>query len=299
VGGGSRAAAAGSQRFRAEAVFVGLDGDVRTAEVLVDGPAPVGTWQIRVPLTPVAQAGLPTPREAQSSVSLHGITVRVASVLANPERTVVQLVTTAEPPFRFVRGLGGLFFDRQLKLRDDQGREYAELPGPGRISPDQGEGHTDDVLFPPLAADARSAELVVPFVVVAEQTDEKKIIVPIGGKQVGDSIPLDAALSLGSYPLVVKDAAILEQQSGQRMLALRLNLGDWREGRKLFGLERVLLDGQDRGYQFLPTDPASGVTEVRVALPEVHANQVAVVFRDAQVAVEGPWRLAVPMPASR
>jgi hypothetical protein len=89
-------------------------------------------------------------------------------------------------------------------------------------------------VFAPLAADARAAELVVPFMVVAEQTEETKLTVPIGGKQVGDSIPLDTALSLGSYPLIVRDAAILEQQSGQRMLALRLDLGDWREGRRLF-----------------------------------------------------------------
>jgi hypothetical protein len=152
-------------------------------------------------------------------------------------------------------------------------------------------------VFAPLAADARAAELVVPFMVVAEQTEETKLTVPIGGKQVGDSIPLDTALSLGSYPLIVRDAAILEQQSGQRMLALRLDLGDWREGRRLFGLERVLVDGQDRGYQFLPTDPASRVTEVRVALPEEHGDQVTIVFRNVQVAVEGPWRL--PGPASR
>jgi hypothetical protein len=75
------------------------------------------------------------------------------------------------------------------------------------------------VLFTPLAADARAAELVVPFVIVAEQTEETQLTVPIGGKEVGDSIPLDTALSLGSYPLVVIDAAILEQQSSQRMLA--------------------------------------------------------------------------------
>ena len=84
-------------------------------------------------------------------------------------------------------------------------------------------------MFAPLAADARAAELVVPFMVVAEQTEETKLTMPIGGKQVGDSIPLDTALSLGSYPLIVRDAAILEQQSGQQMLALRLDLGDWRE----------------------------------------------------------------------
>src|SRR5258708_31739002 len=107
MGGGSRAPAAGSQMFRAEAVFVRLDDDVRMAEVEVDGPAPVGTWHVRVPLTPVQQAGLPTAREAQGGVRLHGIAVRVASVVADRERTVVQLVATVEPPFRFVRGLGG------------------------------------------------------------------------------------------------------------------------------------------------------------------------------------------------
>jgi hypothetical protein len=45
-------------------------------------------------------------------------------------------------------------------------------------------------VFAPLAADARAAELVVPFMVVAEQTEETKLTMPIGGKQVGDSIPL-------------------------------------------------------------------------------------------------------------
>jgi hypothetical protein len=83
------------------------------------------------------------------------------------------------------------------------------------------------------------------------------------------------------------------------MLPLRLDLGDWREGRRLFGLEQVLVEGQDRGYQFLPADPASRVTEVCVVLPEEHGDQVTIVFRHVQVAVEGPWRLPVPVPASR
>ncbi|MBI4494893.1 MAG: hypothetical protein HY690_19130, partial [Chloroflexi bacterium] len=129
---GGAVAAGGSQTFRAEAIFVGLDADARTAEVVVDGPAPVGAWQVRVPLTLAQQAGLLAAREAQGAVSLHGITVRVASVLADRERTVVQLVATTEPPFRFVRGVGGFRGDRQLVLRDGQGREYAELRSPGR-----------------------------------------------------------------------------------------------------------------------------------------------------------------------
>lgn len=67
MGGGSRAAAAGPQRFRAEAVFVRLDDDVRIAEVVVDGPAPSAAGRYGFRSHPSSKPGCPRLRKRKAA----------------------------------------------------------------------------------------------------------------------------------------------------------------------------------------------------------------------------------------
>ena len=56
---GGAVATGGPQTFRAEAVFVGLNPDVRVAELEVTGPDPFGVWQVRVPSRPSRKRACP------------------------------------------------------------------------------------------------------------------------------------------------------------------------------------------------------------------------------------------------
>ncbi len=321
----------GLQRLDVEWTLDALAPEVRSVEVLLDAPAPLGNWTVEVPVVPLQKAGLPQAREVRSGLELHGITVGVTSVSASAEGTAVQLRAQADPQVGKVRSIGPLGLLRQLVLRDDRGREYLEKidllsqpPSLPRRSWSPGSNFTvltEDLLFPPLASDARSAEVVVPFVVISEQSGDASLRVPIGGKKVGERIPLDANLTLGSYSFRVTHAEIVDSSSkqlpmppGERRLVLQLDLGDWNGDRKLMGLGQLLLDGAE-SYGFSPSasDDGFGVSfppnpnegtdgqwkRVALVLPKDVPDQVTVTFRNADVAVQGPWRLQVPVGTER
>lgn len=260
-------------------------------------------------------------------MELHGITVGLTSVSASPAETVVQLRAQVDPQVGKLRSIGPSGLVRQLALRDDRGREYPEKVDLASQPPsfprrDWSPGPafavlTEDLLFPPLASDARSAEITVPFVVIGEESGEASLKVPIGGKKVGERIPLDASLTLGKHSFRVTYAEIIDSSSkqlpmppGERRLVLHLDLGNWNGDRKLMGLGGILLDGTP-GYGFSPSasdggfgvrfppNPNEGTDgqwkQVALVLPPNVGNQVTVTFRNPDVAVRGPWQLQVPM----
>ena len=101
---------------------------------------------------------------------------------------------------------------------------------------------------------------------------------------------------LGRYPVQVRGAEIVEQ-GGQRKLALALDLGEWQDGRKLVRPARIeVLDG-GRGFegQFSTAETAQW-TRLQIPLADHPPETLTILFRDAHVAVEGPWRLRVPRP---
>ncbi len=204
-----------TQSLRLERTFAGLDPSVRTVDVLLVAPPPIGNWDVRVPVVLVQQSGLPAAQEQTGSVTLHGITVSVANLAIDGQRTVIQLTGQAAPPVRFVRSLGRGGFPSQRVLRDDHGREYHEQPSTGRTFPDAGGHFTDDVAFPPLPANVRSAQLIIPFVIV-EETGEASVQVPLAGKQVGERIPLTTTVSLGGYPLLIGYSRLQGGTDGDR-----------------------------------------------------------------------------------
>ena len=300
--GGS--AAGGSQNISGEWTFDALRPEIRSAEVLVDSPAPFGNWKVQVPVIPVQQAGLPQAQEGGSSVKVHGITLSVTSVVPGAEVTAVKLASQADPQVGLVRSIGADTPERQLMLTDDLGREYlennyAELSSSRPTEFPDGT-RAEDILFPPLPADVRSAELVVPYVVVVEDVGTADLAVPVGGKKIGERIPIEATLALGPnsfrvpYGEIVKSDAI-GRRPGERTLVLHIELGSWQEDRMLTGIGQVLSDGTQVGVQ-LKTDGADGqLTQVRIPLYTGNEGQATVTFRNAAVAVRGPWRLRVPV----
>ncbi|HEY3078903.1 MAG TPA: hypothetical protein VGM69_03255 [Chloroflexota bacterium] len=90
----------GSTTFSADWTFEALDRSVRAADVLLEAPEPVGSWQVRVPLAPTADTGLTAAGEGGQSVTIGGVTLRVTGVAADAERTALEVVGSAAAPAR-------------------------------------------------------------------------------------------------------------------------------------------------------------------------------------------------------
>ncbi len=273
--------------------FSPLDLEVRMVTVAVEAPEPVGAWAVEVPLVPTETAGLSAGRPGIGETARNGVAIRIASAIADRQRTAIQLEARGTSPIRFVRGLGGAG-QQALVLRDDQGRTYRELPSLPQVWPDRGGAYLQDAVFPALPQDVRSAELLIPVAVVEEDTDEVKVSVPIAAARVGEPIPLNVSLQLGPYQLRAPSARIVDQR-GQRRLSLDLELGSRNEERTLVGVGRVWLNGQDRGFQ-AQSDGGSGQwSELSVELPDGIGDSVVLTLKQARAAVNGPWRLEVPL----
>jgi hypothetical protein len=224
---------------------------------------------------------------------------------------------------------------RRVFLQDEQGRTYEEVPFAFwlSVSQDLERVSTVDLLFPPLEPDAGSGELVLRYVTIDDDPGEATLVVPLAGKQPGDRIPLAARLMLGAYTFTVTAAEIVGPQlhspdeeqvlpldaswvfeqpydgraphppspePAGRELALHLEPGGWHAGRKLLRPMQVELNGRYRGVRCrLDPSGAGRWIRIRAPLPDDASAQVTVTFRTAQVAVEGPWRLALPLDRSR
>jgi hypothetical protein len=135
--------------------------------------------------------------------------------------------------------------------------------------------------------------VVVPFVAVAEQDGEASVTVPLAGRALDDEIPLAAELAMGPYPFRVPAARIVDL-FGRRLLRLDTDFGPRRDGRRLLGADRVLLDGHDLGFNMQQDDEDGHWSWVGIALPPEQPERVMVRFRYPLVAVAGLWRLRLP-----
>lgn len=294
----------GSPRiFGIERDFAALEPGVRAVDLDLDAASPVGSWSVSVPVVPVQQAGLPAARAGSAAVTHHGITVRIESAAADHQRTAVHLTAQAKAPAFAVRDIGGdHWLGQQLVLRDDRGREYKEIPPVGLsfLGPNCSVLHCNasDVVFPPLAPDARSATLVVPFVAVAETAGSATVQIPIAGRRPGDVIPLQTDLALGPYKLRVTGAKLLNT-GGHLLVVLQLDLGNWQNGRRLLGPELVQAEGGDPSSFGHSSGSFDRYTEESALVPPGVTDEVNITLVNAVVAVQGPWNLTVPLPAGR
>ncbi|MGH2599538.1 MAG: hypothetical protein ACRDJ9_09135 [Dehalococcoidia bacterium] len=288
-----------TQAFHVEGSFAPLNAPVREVEIILQGPEPVGAWTVRVPVIPIAEAGLTQARSGDSSATIDEITVRVAAVASDESRTVVQLVARARPPWRTIENIAG-FLDRfamlpRLELVDDQGRTYPQEFNPPRTFAAMAETWTEDLLFPPLAADAQSATLAIPFVTAVRDTPDASLFISLAGLKVDEQRALNETVILGAYSFRVTRVSIIAEQSGLE-LAIGLDLGDWRNGQKLVST-RLQLEGAPpaRFSAITSPDRTRQWTEVRLPLAQGIGDDLTLIFRGISVAVEGPWHLEIPV----
>lgn len=282
-----------------EATFAALDPNTRAVDIAVAGAAPLGTWAVRVPLVPVGEAALAPVREGSAGVTLHGITVRAASVAADPLGLGVQLTARADPALGVVRGLRPDAARGGLVLRDDHGRQYPERQPDLDGHPADADGVlTAGALFPPPAADARVATLTVPFVIVQEATGTATVRVPVAGYRAGDRLPVADDVAIGPYHLRVTDVTLAQDNKGHWRLWFTLDPGDWSpDGRKLVGPGFAAVDGgAPVGCGATMQGDVSQEIRRCVELPDGADHDVTVTFRQPVVAVRGPWDLDVPLP---
>lgn len=286
-----------------EQPFAPLDPATRAVEVRVDGPPPVGTWIVRVPVAPDAAGTLAVASPGGAVVTIGGVTLRVAGVAADGQGLAVQIAAQPGAGAVAVRALGEVdHAGRRLVLRDERGGALVESP-PTFSPPSPGADGTltDDVLFPTLPAGGTAATLTVPAVTVAEAGETAPLRIPLAGARPGAVIPLDATLAVGPYPVRVTGAEVVER-GGARTLLVHLTLGGGPPGRRLLGFAGATLDGR-------ATDPNEGryarpgastqVEAIGVPLPAGAGDTVTLTLRDPLVAVDGPWSLPVPLPGGR
>lgn len=287
--------------YQLEATFAALDPDTRVVDVRVEGAAPIGTWVIHVPVLPVGAAALAPAREGSAGVTLHGITVRAASVAADPLGLGVQLTARADPTLGVVRGVRPDGSRGALVLQDDRGRQYPERSPDFDGHPADADGTlTDGALFPPLAGDARTATLTVPVVVVQEAGGAATLAIPVAGHRAGDRLPVDGVVMIGPYPMRVTDVTLAQDNKGNWRLWFTMDLGDWSpDGRKLVGPGFAAVDGgAPTGCGATMHGDVSQEVRRCVALPGGADRDVTVTFRQPIVAIRGPWELAIPLPGA-
>jgi len=268
-----------------------LESRVHRVELRINGY--VGEWVVPIDLV-LFDTGLAATK-LTSSVSRHVITITLRNVSFGAEVTALNLEVVAEPPVRFVRGLGALHGMRRgpsrLVLRDDQGRLYQETDAvQGR--PRDPMGRVDVATFPPIPQDARALELEVPYVIAEEAVGAADIELPVTEPR---------PLVFGDFPIrVLRSGRVLPPpkaatRAGWDGISLELELGDWHGDRRLLMPGRVLVDDRDYGYRFGPMTPGDDqpVKSLEIPLSDpTTARRVS--FRYPTVQVRGPWVLRFP-----
>lgn len=281
--------------------FEPLPADLTKVELLVtQGGRVSSAW---LDLIPLESSGLSVREPTDASDTQHGITIRVHGVARSETATALDLEATAEAPVRFIRGIGALMGIRRgptkLKLRDEHGRAYDEVDPtlPPRGDP---TGRTDVAVFPTLAPDAHAIELIVEYVIVEESEGEIDVSLPVTEPR---------SFAFGPYPIRVLTARVVGPPSQQAIppgmrlgdqLRLDLDLGDWRNDRRLLNPGRVLADGTDHGFRWSPTDrptdanPTNAAQIQHIEIPVAEPDSVkTVTLRYPTVHVRGPWRIRV------
>jgi hypothetical protein len=278
--------------------FETLPADLTKVELVVtQGGRVSSAW---LDLIPLESSGLSRREPTDGSDTRNGITIRVHGVASSEIATALDLEATADAPVRFIRGIGALMGIRRgptkLKLLDEHGRTYGEVDPtvPPRGDP---TGRTDVAVFPTLEPDAHSIELIVEYVIVEESEGEIEVSLPVTEPR---------SFEFGPYPIRVLASRVVGPPSptmppGMHLgdqLRLDLDLGDWRNDRRLLNPGRVLADGTDHGFQWYPTDrptdanPTNDTQIQYLEIPVAEPNLVkTVTLRYPTVHVRGPWRI--------
>ena len=146
----------------------------KVATIVLSGE--IGDWRVEIPLyASTGQTKTPTAHPRARDTHL-GVTLELASVLFEQDRTVLQVLASTTPPIRFVRSLSSTFGRCSpadaLKLYDQDGNQYTEIEA-GALPPHP-VGLEHVVVFSALPAAARDLRLEVRWVTVSEagETEE-------------------------------------------------------------------------------------------------------------------------------
>ena len=291
MAGGESRPQGGSATVRRSMTLEPLESQVHRVELRINGY--VGDWVVPIDLI-LFDTGL-AGTKLTSSVSRHGITITLRNVSFGAEVTALDLEVVAEPPVRFVRGLGALHGMRRgpsrLVLRDDHGRLYEETDAT-QHRPQDPMGRVDVATFPPIPPDARALELEVPYVVVEEGVGTAEVELPVTEPR---------RLVIGDFQIQVLRSGRLvpppkaASRVGWDGISLELDLGDWQGDRRLLMPGRVLVDGHDYGYRLGAMSPGIDEPAKHLEIPlsdPTTAGQVS--LRYPTVQVRGPWTLRFP-----
>jgi len=288
----------GTFGYAVEGTFPALVGGTRAVTVRVTGAPPLGAWAIRVPVAPAGDATLATPGPGGAAVALHGVTLQVASVAADPGGLALRVTADADPATGVVQAIRRDLYPGYLELRDDRGRTYRERQPPYPDVPGNTVGPlTSDVLLPPLPADVRAGTLIIPFVKLREPGASTAVTIPIGSRTMGELIPLDLPVTVGAYTFRVTGATLVDDRGPK--IILKVDLGDWRDGRKLVEPGWATIDGRRVGGATRWAGDVSQAIELSLYPPQPVGNEVVLSFQEPIVAVQGPWELDVPLPGGR
>ena len=295
VGGSEQAATFG---YSIEGTFPALAPGTRTVVVRVEGPAPVGSWQVQVPVVALNEAALALPGPGGQPLTLHGITLQVTSVAVDRSGVALRVTADANPALGVVQEIRRSDYPGYLELRDEHGQTYRERQPPPRASWRNAAGPlTSDILLPPLSDDARSGTLIVPFVKLREPGGAATLRVPIASRPAGELIPLDIPLIVNGYAFRVIGATLVDDR-GPKVL-LKVDLGEWHEGRKLIEPGWAEIDGQRVGDANRWGGDVSQAFEITIRPPTPVGDEVVITFHEPIVAVQGPWAVDVPLPGKR
>jgi hypothetical protein len=281
----------------AEWVFPALDRSIQSIQVAI--PSPLGPLTVTVPLVPVEAAALPVLGSEGAELVQHGVSLRVAGTTRSSSGLALQVAARGAASSERIVGLGRFEPGQPSPvlgrmLWDSEGHLYADSNALPSVGLSEGDTFLDTLSFPTVSVDVHPATLEVPSIFVVDDTARATVTIPIDGRQLGDSFPVNATFAFGRYPLQIQDAAIRPTAAGRELVA-DLDLGDVIDGRALLGARAVLVPGRD---DVQPRVTSSGATsqhvELHVPLPPDIGPLVTLSFQGTFVEVRGPWKLAVP-----
>jgi hypothetical protein len=262
---------------------------VREVEVRVTSDV-FGEWSSSIRLEPFEFR--PTSAETTpNSVATHaGVTLTLRAASFTETETAVEIHASSDLLDAAFHGLGGFDGMRSgptlLRLRDQNGREYAEPPWPGAEGYEDPAGETHTVLFEPLPPNAVDLELEIPFVFLEVRAGriefEVPVTEPVGGKLGGNEIRV----------LATREARTTRGAYVGPTLALDVDLGGWQDDRRVLKPQEAAIDAVSTElivWRIRATDPEPPSTIELPVTPPVEAAKVR--LTGATMQIRGPWRL--------
>jgi hypothetical protein len=255
-----------------------------------------GEWTIPLQLEPFGTDDAGRLHELDASAVHESITIRVLGIATTADATAVRFEATSGAGVQSIVGIGGLhgmrFGPTELVLRDEQGREYAEMAKRDAREP---MDRSELAVFPPLPDDARDLELVVPYVTVEEAKAPVVLRLPV-------TEPTPVAF--GRYAIRVLSTDEAPDSPRRRnfgpALAVRLDLGDWMGDRRVLYPSGVLVDGNNWGMGYgdgINSTAPEPVKTVEVRMPDPSAPKLLTLIAPV-VQVRGPWRIRFARPTT-